>query len=278
MHIRLLTLTISFLVGLPCLAQNNSSIQTKTKILHLPKRKVEVKIHSNGSGPVFFNMHDDENTSTLAMLQVLADSGGSYIELVHTGARNISFKKGKKTYIFDPNRIYTDEGIKATLERNGKYDEKALKEVRKFAQDLIEIVLKESPNYIFTLHNNTPDNLTVYSFDKGREYENDAAYIYADTSKDHDDFILVTQRVMFDFYTASNQNTVLQNQNPTNDGSLSVWAALNNVPYLNIEAEHGHVEQQKVMIILTYQMLKHPVFGHWNKKKQAKTRLKEQGF
>lgn len=278
MHIRLLTLTISFLVGLTCLAQNNSSIQTKTKILHLPKRKVEVKIHSNGSGPVFFNMHDDENTSTLAMLQVLADSGGSYIELVHTGARNISFKKGKKTYIFDPNRIYTDEGIKATLEKNGKYDDKALKEVRKFAQDLIEIVLKESPNYIFTLHNNTPDNLTVYSFDKGREYENDAAYIYADTSKDHDDFILVTQRVMFDFYTASNQNTVLQNQNPTNDGSLSVWAALNNVPYLNIEAEHGHVEQQKEMIILTYQMLKHPVFGHWNKKKQAKTRLKEQGF
>lgn len=245
------------------LIQAQTTNNFKEKTLSLPKKKVNVRIHSYGNGPVFFNMHDDENTSTEAVLQVMVDSGGTYIELVHNGARNISFRKGRKSYTFDPNRIFTDEGIKATLERNGRFDPKALKEVRKFAENLMEIVLQHSPKYLFTLHNNTPENLTVYSFAPGREYQNDAEVIYADSTVDHDDFILVTKRLFFDYYSICNQNVVLQNQNPTNDGSLSVWAALQNIPYINIEAEHGHVEEQKRMIILTYQMMQHPAFGSW---------------
>lgn len=269
--IRLLFLLLFSFSSLLLWSQVNG-ISYISKKLNLPKRKIEVRIHKNGNGPVFFNMHDDENTSSMAMLQILQNNPGTYIELLHTGARNISFKKGRRSYTFDPNRIYTDEGIKATLERGGRFDQKGLKEVRNFAHKLLDIVLEESPNYIFTLHNNTPENLTVYSFAPGREYQNDAAYIFADTTMDHDDFVLVTTRIMYDFFSASNINTVLQNQNPTNDGSLSVWAALNNIPYLNIEAEHGHIEQQKQLILLSYQMLNHPVFGAWIKNKEANNR------
>lgn len=265
---------LQFLCCLPALltalcvqAQKSSGIPYTVKTLSLPRQKVEVWIHTAPkSGPVFFNMHDDENTSTQAILAILADSGGTYIELKHTGARNISFRQRRKRFTFDPNRIYTDEGIQATLEKNGAYDEKAHKAVRRFATNLLDIVSGISPSYIFTLHNNTPDNLMIYSFIPGREYEADASEVYADTTKDHDDFILVTKKLFFDYFRASGNNCVLQNQAPTNDGSLSVWAALNNVPYINIEAEHGHVEEQKEMIRETYRLLQHPVFGIWQQK------------
>ncbi|MGQ3014387.1 MAG: hypothetical protein ACT6QS_11820 [Flavobacteriales bacterium] len=253
-----------FFVPILLHSQSNTTIAVVTKTLSLPRQKVEVWIHTAPKdGPVFFNMHDDENTSTEAALALIADSGGTYIELKHSGARNISFRQRRKRYTFDPNRIYTDEGIRATLEKNGPYDEKAHRAVRRFSDNLLELVQRISPQYIFTLHNNTPENLMVYSFVPGREYEADASEVYADTTKDHDDFILVTKKLFFDYYRLSGYNCVLQNQRPTNDGSLSVWAALNRVPYINIEAEHGHVEEQKEMMRATYQMLQHPVFGIW---------------
>ena len=259
-------LLFSYFLALGIAAQSDmQQIEIRKKTLSLPGNKVQLLIHTQNTGPVFFNMHDDENTSTEAILQVIADSGGTYIELCHNGKRNIQFKRGRKRYIFDPNRIFTDEGIQATLEKNGKYDKRALKTVRNFAEKLLEIVLKESPDYIFTLHNNTPDNLSVYSYAPVGEYEADAEITHANPHIDHDDFIYVTKRLFYDYFVICNQNTILQNQHPSNDGSLSVWAAQKNIPYINIEAEHGHVEAQKSMIILSYQMLQHPAFGGWLK-------------
>lgn len=259
---RIYGLLFFFLSALPALAQDSLKLQTRT--LSLPHRKVEVWIHySPKTGPVFFNMHDDENTSSEAALSLIADSGGTYIELKHTGNRNISFRQRRKRYIFDPNRIYTDQGIQATLEKNGAYNHRAHKAVKRFSDQLLRLVLEISPDYIFTLHNNTPENLMIYSFIPGREYEADAAEVYADSSRDYDDFVLVTKKLFFDYFRAAGYNCVLQNQQPTNDGSLSVWAALNNIPYINIEAEHGHTEEQKEMIRATYHMLQHPIFGIW---------------
>jgi hypothetical protein len=38
------------------------------------------------------------------------------------------------------------------------------------------------------------------------------------------------------------------NENVTDDGSLSVYAGMKNIDYINIEAEHGKKEQQKLML------------------------------
>ncbi len=43
-------------------------------------------------------------------------------------------------------------------------------------------------------------------------------------------------------------NAVLQSKSAKDDGSLSVYADKKNIPYINVEAEHGHVEEQARML------------------------------
>ena len=40
----------------------------------------------------------------------------------------------------------------------------------------------------------------------------------------------------------------LKSTTPTDDGSLSVYCVANNIPYINIEAQHGHTEKQRAML------------------------------
>jgi hypothetical protein len=41
---------------------------------------------------------------------------------------------------------------------------------------------------------------------------------------------------------------VLQHHRPQDDGSLSVYAAKKKIPYINIEALHGHLDEQIRML------------------------------
>jgi hypothetical protein len=48
---------------------------------------------------------------------------------------------------------------------------------------------------------------------------------------------------------------VLQhNTNAVDDGSLSIFYGRKNKSYVNVEAEHGHLEQQKKMLSVLVQM------------------------
>ena len=46
------------------------------------------------------------------------------------------------------------------------------------------------------------------------------------------------------------------NATVTDDGSLSVYAGLKKIDYINIEAEHGKTAQQKRMLLATLQYIK----------------------
>ena len=51
-------------------------------------------------------------------------------------------------------------------------------------------------------------------------------------------------------------NTVLQNNaTMTDDGSLSVLAGQQNIPYVNVEAQHGHLEEQVEMLFVLMEVL-----------------------
>ena len=59
----------------------------------------------------------------------------------------------------------------------------------------------------------------------------------------------VTDRALYDALVGEGFNAVLQdNDAATDDGSLSVWAAREGVPYVNVEAQHGHRAEQAAMI------------------------------
>jgi hypothetical protein len=194
-----------------------------------------------GGAVVFFNMHDDENTSVSAGLDVLRARGGTLVELQHTGARNFLLRRDTARYAADPNRIYTDAGARATLERLGRFDLCVHAGLRAFADTVLARTGLDTARTVVTLHNNTDERYSARSYAPGAEYAADAAAVYLHPGADPDDFFFVTERPLF--------NVVLQdNARVTDDGSLSVLAARRGQRYVNVEAQHGHRREQERMI------------------------------
>lgn len=220
------------------------------KTFQVGSRTVVVADFSKGEGLTFINLHDDENTSIEAAIDVIDRFGGKLLQLKHTGERNLEFRIGRTRYEVDPNRIFTDRGARESLQKFGRYSEESMKEVRTFAQKLVEGI---NSDVIFTLHNNTDENYSAASYLD--EYKNDAEDVFIKEGSDPDDFFFVTERLFFDALKVRGFNVVLQNnETMTDDGSLSVLAAQRKIPYINIEAEHGHTEQQTRMLEVIYEL------------------------
>lgn len=219
----------------------------------LGDRYVGISVYQKGTtGLTFVNVHDDEVTSVYAARRVIDALGGKIIRLRHTGERNLKFGYNGRRYEVDPNRIFTDFGAKETMLKHGPYTAEGHQLVRKLAQIIVDSL---STEIIFTLHNNTPDNYSARSYLD--EYANEAADVYLNPSRDPDDFFFVTERMFFEQIKAEGFNVVLQNNHGmTDDGSLSVLAAMRGLPYINIEAEHGHIDEQEEMLKLMYRLFR----------------------
>lgn len=202
-------------------------------------------------------LHDDENTAVEAALDVICERGGRLVELVHSGERNVSFEVGGEMFVADPNRMFTAVGRERTLARLSR-DAPQAREALATLADSVRTIYGE-PAAVVTLHNNTPDNYSASSYLPDAEYAGDAESVFvgSELGLDHDDFFFVTDRRLFDAIVEQSHNAVLQdNTAATDDGSLSVWAGQNGVPYVNVEAEHGHRDAQVAMIEVLLEILK----------------------
>ena len=210
------------------------------------------------------NLHDDEGTSVEAALDVARRTGGTVIELVHTGDRNLSFaneiraypvdggphQTRRYAYVVDPNRMFTPAGLRRSLEALSPGTAQGGDVL---IQPLVDKLLFDSgledAEVVITLHNNTPDNYSAASYLPGERYASDAAAVTVHPGSDPDDFYFVTGRDLYDALVARGFNAVLQdNDQATDDGSLSVWAARNDRPYVNVEAQRGHLAEQITMM------------------------------
>jgi len=208
---------------------------------------------SPGSGLVLINLHDDENTGVEAAQHLLRQKGGRLIQLKHEGTRLISFELEETTFKFDPNRMFTDKGARLTLEKHGSFSEKALKAVRTFSEDVLEICHFDKLSLVVTLHNNSDQGYSLESYVGGALYESDARDIYLESRTDTDDFFFVTDAELSESLRKKRVNVVLQdNDNVTDDGSLSVLAGRRDIPYINVEAQEGHFQQQLEMLKSVY--------------------------
>ncbi|HSK13775.1 MAG TPA: hypothetical protein VK907_11205, partial [Phnomibacter sp.] len=124
------SLAILFLSGCglpPANSQSDTSAESKqslsivhmgddTRVLVVPMCKEPLP------GIWFVHVHEDEATAVLAATEFIDSTGqGCFMTLKHGMGRNIQFTLGGITYKFDPNRIYTDAGRRATLARLGPY-------------------------------------------------------------------------------------------------------------------------------------------------------------
>ncbi len=206
---------------------------------------------------LWFNVHDDENTAVRAAKSSLLP--GTLMEIKHGGGRNIRFRLNGKTYRFDPNRIYPDTGRYLTLIKLSAYSPQADSVVKHFARFITDNLMK-SFDTVVTLHNNTNGHYSVMNYMPGGPDVRDAQRVFYAVASDPDDFFYCTDAAIYEAIIRKGFNALCQNNDSgTDDGSLSVYCGKNRIPYVNIEAQRGHLRQQKSMIrILDSILQSHP--------------------
>lgn len=212
---------------------------------------VTVTKYTNGSGPTFICPHDNENTAVRAAVTIVNARGGSVVHLKHSGERNITFRHQGRKYVFDPNRMFTDRGIKASLLLQGNtYSKEAHSMVANFA-DIFMLhfgVGKLYKGRLVAIHNNSNNAYSIKSYEEGGPFARDAAKVHVNPAIDADDFYFVTTAALFEFLKGQGHNVALQSRDVTDDGSLSVYAARKRLPYVNVEAQSGHLSVQRRML------------------------------
>ena len=204
-------------------------------------------------GVWFVHVHEDENTSVQAATECIDSLGkGCFVTLKHGMGRNISFSIDNFKFTFDPNRIYSENGRKATLNRFGNLSDSSLFAVAHLANVFTSTYI-DSSRLVVALHNNTNDGgLTIQAYQKGGAFEADAAQVFINPAQDPDDFYYTTSERAFTYFKNLGFNVLLQNnETATDDGSLSVYAGEKGIDYINIEAQHGKKDQQKKMLLAT---------------------------
>ncbi len=222
----------------------------KTIFYRLADKEIPLKVQQYGdrSDIVFINLHDDESTSVEAAKMILKSEGGLLIEVENDLKRLISFRLGRYIYTVDPNRIFTRKGIEKSLSELRRSSIRAIEEVEKLGQRIIQLI-PEDATCIIALHNNTPGLFSATDYSSRNSRAKEAAKVFINSLQDEDDFFLTTNSALYKELSDKGFNTVLQdNKNCTDDGSLSVYCGKRNIRYVNCETEHGKTEQYFEMI------------------------------
>jgi hypothetical protein len=231
----------------------NLELFTTEKTFHykLGDRKLPIKVKQYGDvrDLIFINIHDDENSSVEATKLILEQTGGLLIEVDNFQKRNIKFRLGTSVFQFDPNRIFTREGIEQTLMfHHKKVNKRAADEIEKFGQWLLRLI-PENPKCVIALHNNTEGNFTIKNYLPEGDRKGDALNVHFAAEQDPDDFLITTNEEIFISMKEAGYNVMLQdNINARDDGSLSVYCGKRNLSYVNLETEHGKMLQYKAMM------------------------------
>lgn len=258
---------------------NCRQIDEIKKSIILGKDTVYLRIFTKpGKNIVYAHVHENETASLEAGLKMIEKYGGKLVTLEHssdsTKNRNVRFTYRNTTYQFDPNRIYTkDDNVLMTsisiIEGSRKVDKIILKIVKKLAKQ----IWSELVDYplIIALHNNknTPAectnmwffwsrlepesyNITSYvkKYDQSSDSNKSCAEIYINPDVNNSEFFIVTQKTDFEMFVRKKYSAVLQNANPVDDGSMSVFATGFGKRYINAEAKQGRVIEQEAMLEL----------------------------
>lgn len=202
---------------------------------------VIIRQYHNGPGKTILHVHHNETTALKAAQAYFKTHGGTLITLVHKGGRNIVFRLNGQRFEFDPNRMFTDNGIKKTLSLYSTYTPSAQREVKKLAHQLLALI---PPGKIIAIHNNQ-----FYSFKDylpKHRFANEAQALHFVDERHYRNFYVLTNRYDFTRLKGKPFNSVLQATTPSDDGSLSVYFAQRE--YINIEAGYNQLNAQIEML------------------------------
>ncbi|MEZ4912173.1 MAG: hypothetical protein R2774_15095 [Saprospiraceae bacterium] len=258
----------------------NAQLDSNIVFYPLGEDTIKLKFYSSlqSNDLYFIHVHENETASLEAGKRYVSKYGGKLLTLSHSDVgtvnRNVSFKYKKSTYQFDPNRIFSKDKnvLKNTIKKIKGYGS-VNDDVILLVQDFGHTIWKEinSANLIIALHNNknepalykrkwlffsdfTPESYNITSYMKKFDVENSTTRscsdIYVNPNINNSEFFIVTHQIDFNHFVNKRFNVVLQNQNPIDDGSLSVYSAKYQKRYINAEAKHGRVDEQWTMLSL----------------------------
>lgn len=224
---------------------------TDSSAFNLPEKSVSMLKHRYGEPALhFLSLHDNEDTGVKAAFEFMRVNGGSLVELRYGSVRNIVFCSDSAELQIDPNRMFSTFGIEAFFE-----DEKSARQISSLADTLLRLYDYEKTGYILTLHNNTDSAFSIRSYLAGNDREGVASEVYINPEMDPDDFILVTEPFFFEYLKKRKVSTVLQSPTTPDDGSLSLYAGLRKIPYINVEVQHRHLDENLRLINEVHGML-----------------------
>ena len=211
---------------------------------------VKEQRYSTGIPIQFILLHNNEKTAA-AVTQTAAEMFGiDFLQIINGENRLIEFVSGKMRYRFDPNRIFSDDGIIATLQLHSQYTESAFQQVSQFRDSILGLLASQKT--IVSVHNNTNGAFSPLNFQKSK-----TGLVHQNPAYDIDDFIITTDSTLFEKIKMRGFNVVLEFSNQlTDDGSLSIYCSRLGIPYINIEAEHGHEKVQAAMLQAVIEILK----------------------
>jgi hypothetical protein len=211
--------------------------------------RVQIRVEQAGTGgPCFINVHENESTSVSAARALMRTRPARLITLHAQGARLIGFRIGWRAHTLDPNRIFTEHGLAATLQALGPDTVPARQAGALLRDALLALLPPPDGGPIVALHNNEGGAYSIESYLAGGVHAGDAVRVQVgDRSAPHD-FFIVTQAPAFDRLAADGFNIVQQSPDCADDGSLSVWAQRHARAYVNVEALDGHLDSQQRML------------------------------
>lgn len=233
-------------------AQNDTFVPVERSGWHqLGDKRIFVKtsVYGNARSTVFVNLHHNELTSLQAAQTVLSEKGGILINIENNNERFISFSMNGRVFRFDPNRIFTDAGIRQTLKLlNKNFTPSAFKAVRNFAS-FMKTKIPATAITIVALHNNEDGDLSIGSYQYNGDLRKEALDVHQVDEHDADNFFLTTNASLFRKIKKQGYNVVLQhNRKATDDGSLSIYYGRKKKTYVNVEAEQGRLSEQQEML------------------------------
>lgn len=238
---------VALILGLLLLL--TTSVSAKTTVVQLGDTPVSIHVIGDSDTHTCVALHENETTSVAAAQGLCQRT----VIISHTGDRNVSFALADAVErIFDPNRIFTAAGRRKTITPYSAEADVAV-------AALAEAITRELRGVVIALHNNTDDDgvgrysVTSYLED-GNETAN-AQLVHQAETMDVDNFFFLTSPHLYGALVDKGYHVVLQHDEATDDGSLSVYCMLHKVAYVNVEAQHGAVGVQRQMLALLFNAL-----------------------
>tara|TARA_B100000530_G_scaffold334254_1_gene283770 strand:+ start:119 stop:865 length:747 start_codon:yes stop_codon:yes gene_type:complete len=206
---------------------------------------VKFEILINGeSNRRYIWIHGDEKTAELLIRKYLKENHGTAF-LINNKEREVLING----YMLDPNRIFTNVGVKKNLKKLNRNISKSQinKTIELISNDRENFFKSISPpdgGLLISLHN----NIREYSIDNEIPLSTEVS-IKNTNHPHHHNFFICTNKEDYDLLKKSPFNVVLQDKQIENDdGSLSWYAYRKNIRYINIETRLGHLRTQSEML------------------------------